>query len=330
VPEADGVTFMAPVILKSEQVTKHYPLKGAGFSNRAGVVRAVDGVTLGIRRGEVFGLVGESGCGKSTLGCVLLRLEEPTEGKVFFDGRDLNTLDRQGIKAFRREAQIIYQDPYSALNPRKKIAQLIEEPLIIHGIGAATERRERVAWLLEVVGLLPEQGSRYPHEFSGGQRQRIVIARALALNPQLIVADEPVSALDVSIQAQVINLLKELQAEFSLTYLFISHDLSVVEYIADRVGVMYLGRLVETAPKEAFYRRPLHPYSQALLSAAPVPDPKAERKRIILTGDVPSPVHPPRGCAFHPRCMEHRTVCKEQIPPLREVLPGHRVACHLR
>jgi len=330
VPEADGMMFMAHVILKSEQVTKHYPLKGAAFSRRAGVVRAVDGVTLDITKGEVFGLVGESGCGKSTLGRVLLCLEEPTEGRVFFEGKDLNGLNRAGVKAFRREAQIIYQDPYSALNPRKKIAQLIEEPLVIHGIGAAWERRERVAWLLEVVGLLPEQGSRYPHEFSGGQRQRIVIARALALNPQLIVADEPVSALDVSIQAQVINLLKELQAEFNLTYLFISHDLSVVEYIADRVGVMYLGRLVEMALKADFYHKPMHPYSQALLSAAPVPDPKARRRRIILTGDVPSPVHPPRGCAFHPRCVEHQAVCTEQRPPLREVLPGHWVACHLR
>jgi oligopeptide transport system ATP-binding protein len=326
--EADGMMFMAQVILKSEQVAKYYPLKGAAFSRRTGVVRAVDGVTLEITRGEVFGLVGESGCGKSTLGRVLLRLEEPTDGKVFFQGGDLSALDRAGVKAFRREAQIIYQDPYSALNPRKKIAQLIEEPLIIHGVGTAKERRERVAWLLEVVGLLPEQGSRYPHEFSGGQRQRIVIARALALNPQVIVADEPVSALDVSIQAQVINLLKELQAEFRLTYLFISHDLSVVEYIADRVGVMYLGRLVEMAPKMDFYHEPMHPYSQALLSAAPIPDPKAKRRRIILPGDVPSPVHPPHGCPFHPRCREHQAVCMEERPSFKEVVPGHWVSCH--
>jgi len=321
---------MTQVILKSEGVTKYYPLKGGAFSRRAGVVRAVDGVTLDIAKGEVFGLVGESGCGKSTLGRVLLHLEEPTQGKVFFEGRDLSGLDRAGIKAFRRQAQVIYQDPYSALNPRRKIAQLIEEPLVIHGIGTAKERRERVAWLLDVVGLRPEQGSRYPHEFSGGQRQRIVIARALALNPQLIVADEPVSALDVSIQAQVINLLKELQAEFSLTYLFISHALNVVEYIADRVGVMYLGRLVEMAPKASFYHKPTHPYSQALLSAAPVPDPRAKRRRIILAGDVPSPVHPPRGCAFHSRCREIQALCREKIPALREVAPGHWVSCHLR
>lgn len=321
---------MAETILSAERLTKHYPLRTAGFSRRAGVVRAVEEVSLEIRKGEVFGLVGESGCGKSTLGRVLLRLEEPTEGEVFFAGENLGEFEKARLKKFRKEAQIIYQDPYSSLNPRKKIASLIEEPLVIHRIGATKERRERVAWLLEVVGLLPEQGSRYPHEFSGGQRQRIVIARALALNPMLILADEPVSALDVSIRAQIINLLKELQGKFNLTYVFISHDLSVVEYVADRVGVMYLGRLVETAPKIEFYLNPLHPYSQALLSAAPVPDPNTKRRRIILSGDVPSPIHPPPGCPFHTRCRERQGLCSEVSPIMKEVSPAHWTACHLR
>jgi oligopeptide transport system ATP-binding protein len=319
-----------PQILKVEGVKKHYPLKTAGFSRRVGVVRAVDGVSLGVLTGEVFGLVGESGCGKSTLGRVLLRLEEPTQGHVFFEDHDLGDFERARLRQFRREAQIIYQDPYSALNPRKKVGRLIKEPLLIHRIGTAQERRDRVAWLLKVVGLQPEHAERYPHEFSGGQRQRIVIARALALNPKLLLADEPVSALDVSIQAQVINLLKELQSDFNLTYVFISHDLRVVEYIADRVGVMYLGRLVEVGPKKDFYTHPLHPYSQALLSAAPVPDPTAKPHRIILSGDVPSPINPPPGCPFHPRCPERQAVCSEEAPLLRQVAAGHWVACHLR
>ena len=274
--------------------------------------------------------MGESGCGKSTLGRVLLRLEEPTAGRVIFDGADVSSFDRARLKQFRREAQIVYQDPYAALNPRRRIGELVAEPLDIHRVGTPAERRERTAWLLQVVGLLPEHARRYPHEFSGGQRQRIVIARALALNPRLLLADEPVSALDVSIQAQVINLLKELQARFQLTYLFISHDLSLVEYLCDRVAVMYLGRLVELAPRRDLYREPLHPYTQALLSAAPAAEPGARKHRILLSGDVPSPINPPTGCPFHPRCRERCEICGTLIPEFREIAPGRHVACHNR
>jgi oligopeptide/dipeptide ABC transporter ATP-binding protein len=321
---------MAEQILVAEHVAKHYPLKGAGFSRRSGRVLAVQDVSLSVTAGEVFGLVGESGCGKSTLGRALLRLEEPTAGRVFFKGSDIAAFGRRRLRQFRREAQIIYQDPYSSLNPRRQIGDLVAEPLDIHQVGTPAERRERVAWLLKVVGLLPEHGRRYPHEFSGGQRQRIVIARALTLNPLLLLADEPVSALDVSIQAQVINLLKALQAQFNLTYIFISHDLSLVEYLSDRVAVMYLGRLVEQAPKRELYREPLHPYTLALLSAAPVPDPRATKNRILLTGDVPSPINPPAGCSFHPRCRESRDLCRVETPALRELLPGRLIACHNR
>jgi oligopeptide transport system ATP-binding protein len=321
---------MTKPILAAERVAKHYPLRGAGFSRRSGRVLAVADVSFEIAAGEVFGLVGESGCGKSTLGRVLLRLEELTTGRVCFNGEDIAAFDAPRLKRFRREAQIVYQDPYSSLNPRRTIGDLIAEPLDIHRVGTPAERRERRAWLLNVVGLLPEHGRRYPHEFSGGQRQRIVIARALALNPELLLADEPVSALDVSIQAQVVNLLKELQAQFNLTYIFISHDLSLVEYICDRVAVMYLGRLVELARKQDLYGQPSHPYTQALLSAAPVPDPKARKNRILLAGDVPSPIHPPSGCSFHPRCRERRDICSEQFPEFREISPGRFVACHHR
>ncbi len=330
---APGDKLMKDVLCEAKNLVKDYPIHGAvGFRAKGPVVRAVNDVSFVIARREVFALVGESGCGKSTLGRLLLRLEEPTSGQVFFEGQNLESLSRREIFQWRRRAQIIYQDPYSALNPRKRIGQLIEEPLVIHGLGSAAKRREKVANLLQRVGLRPEHAERYPHEFSGGQRQRIVIARALALNPVFLVADEPVSALDVSIQAQVINLMEELQEELALTYLFISHDLSVVEHIAHRVGVMYLGRLVEIGPKEAFFEEPLHPYSQALLSAAPIPDPKAaaRKQRILLEGDVPSPMKPSYGCPFHPRCRERTAVCTQEVPPLRNIRPGRLVACHRR
>lgn len=321
---------MSEVILQATDVCKYYPIQSSGFGTRKGIVRAVDGVSFAVKPGEVFGLVGESGCGKSSLGRSLLRLEDPTSGRVEFEGDDLCALKGAELKKFRLQAQIIYQDPYSALNPRQKVGNIIGEPLIIHRVGDKKEREERVRFLMEVVGLRPGQAKRYPHEFSGGQRQRIVIARALALQPKLILADEPVSALDVSIQAQVINLMQELRTQFGLTYIFISHDLSVVEYICDRVAVMYLGRLVELADKEAFYRRAQHPYSQALLSAAPTPIPGAKKRRIMLQGDVPSPINPPPGCPFHPRCVEATKVCREARPDFKEISPAHKVACHHR
>ncbi|MGA8020443.1 MAG: dipeptide ABC transporter ATP-binding protein [Desulfobacterales bacterium] len=320
---------MTRPILRAQDLVMHYPVKTAGSARPRQVVRAVDGVSLAVKPGEVFGLVGESGCGKSTLGRLLLYIEKPTAGWVFFEDEDLGTFGRRRLKRFRREAQIIYQDPYSALNPRQRVGSIIEEPLVIHGIGTAAERHERVEELLRVVGLRHGQAAQYPHEFSGGQRQRIVIARALALNPRLILADEPVSALDVSIQAQVINLLEELKDRFGLTYIFISHDLSVVEHICDRVAVMYLGRLVELANRQAFYQKPLHPYAQALLSAAPVADPDAERNRQILSGDVPSPINPPPGCTFHPRCPHRMPVCSEERPRFQELEFERWVACYL-
>ena len=301
---------------------KHFPVAGSDD-----VVRAVDGVTFDIFRGETLGLVGESGCGKSTVGRCLLRLIEPTRGQVEFDGRDVLATSGAELRRLRREMQIIFQDPYASLNPRMRVRDIVSEPLVIHGIGDKSERRERVSELLRKVGLDPDYMNRYPHEFSGGQRQRIGIARALALNPKLIVADEPVSALDVSVQAQVVNLLEDLQGEFELTYLFISHGLAVVEHISDRVAVMYLGRIVEVATAEELYANPLHPYTRALLSAIPIPDPTRKRDRIVLKGDVPTPINPPSGCRFHTRCPEAIPDCARIDPDLREVSPSHTVAC---
>ncbi len=292
--------------------------------------KAVDNVSFDIKRSETMGLVGESGCGKSTTGRAILQLYKPTEGEVIFDGTDLAKLGGRALRGYRRRMQMIFQDPYASLNPRMSIRDIISEPLVIHGIGNGAERRERVAELMRIVGLNPFYASRFPHEFSGGQRQRIGIARALAVSPDFIVCDEPVSALDVSIQAQIINLLEELQEQFGLTYLFIAHDLAVVRHISDRVGVMYLGKLMELADRNEIYDNPLHPYTKALLSAVPIPDPVLERKRerIILTGDVPSSLRPPRGCVFHTRCPIAIDECRQEIPEWREAEPGHWVACH--
>jgi len=316
-------------LVEARNLKKFFPVHTHFFSRAKTFVQAVVGVNLSIRRGETLGLVGESGCGKSTLGRLILRLEEPTEGQIFFENEDILQYDSERLRQLRREMQIIFQDPYSSLNPRKTVGSIIGEPLIIHRMGTKKEREERVLKLLEVVGLRPEHINRYPHEFSGGQRQRIGIARALALNPKLIIADEPVSALDVSIQAQVLNLLEDLQGEFHLTYLFIAHDLSVVEHISDRVAVMHLGRIAELAQSEELYRDPKHPYTQALLSANPVPDPTLERQRIILQGEVPSPINPPSGCNFHTRCPFKFEPCPKEVPQFKEIEPNHWVACYL-
>ena len=317
-----GRDTVADELVRVRGLFKHFPVKASDD-----VVRAVDGVTFEILRGETLGLVGESGCGKSTVGRCLLRLIEPTRGEISFRGEDVLALPTNELRRLRREMQIIFQDPYASLNPRMKVRDIVAEPLVIHGIGDRTNRTAKVADLLAKVGLDPDYMNRYPHEFSGGQRQRIGIARALALNPKLIVADEPVSALDVSVQAQVINLLEDLQKEFDLTYLFISHGLAIVEHISDRVAVMYLGRIVEVATAEALYRQPLHPYTRALLSAIPIPDPTRKHERIILKGDVPTPIDPPSGCRFHTRCPEAIAECSSIDPDLREVAPGHTVAC---
>lgn len=309
---------------------KHYPVRRGLFRRRTAAVKAVDGVDLSIGRGETLGLVGESGCGKSTLGRLLLRLEEPNEGSIRVEGTDISALKAGELQKLRRNIQIIFQDPYSSLNPRKRVDSIVGEPLAIHEIASGKEREERVVELLETVGLRPEQRFLYPHQFSGGQRQRIGIARALALNPRLVVADEPVSSLDVSIQAQIVNLLQDLQAQMGLTYLFISHDLNLIEHISDRVAVMYLGKIMEIARSEVLCRQPVHPYSEALLFALPSLDPQSKRQRILLKGDVPSPIDPPSGCRFHTRCPLRINICDKEEPPLSERPNGSRVACHVR
>ncbi len=318
----------ADALLTIEGLKKHFPVRGRLFNRSNDSVKAVDGVSLSVRKGETLGLVGESGCGKSTLGRCLLRLEEPTGGRIVFDGQDLLTLDKPAMRRLRRDMQIIFQDPYSSLNPRKAVGAIIGDAFRVHGLHKGAGRRRKVEELLSLVGLRPEHYDRFPHEFSGGQRQRIGIARALALDPKFIVADEAVSALDVSIQAQILNLLVSLQRRLGLTYIFISHNLGVVRHVSDRVGVMYLGRIVELAPTAALFARPAHPYTEALLSAVPRPSVGTASKRIILAGDPPSPLRPPSGCAFHPRCPHRQDICMRETPPLKDLAPDRAAACH--
>ncbi|MGB9767805.1 ABC transporter ATP-binding protein [Dictyoglomus turgidum] len=325
--------FSEEIIIEVKNLKKYFPIKrGIVLSKHVGDVKAVDDVSFYIRKGETLGLVGESGCGKSTVARTIIRLLEPTDGQIIFDGIDITKLPSRDLRKIRKDMQIIFQDPYSSLNPRMTVSEIIGEPLKVHGIVKNSKEKERrVQELLDLVGLAPYHATRYPHEFSGGQRQRIGIARALALNPKFIVADEPTSALDVSIRSQIINLMQDLQKEFKLTYLFISHDLAVIRHICDRIAVMYLGKIVEIANNDDLYNSPLHPYTQALLSAIPIPDPEMaeKRKKIVLTGDVPSPVNPPLGCRFHPRCPNVMDICSKEEPKLKEIKPGHFVACHL-
>jgi peptide/nickel transport system ATP-binding protein len=319
-------------LVEVENLKVYFPIKsGLVLDRHIGDIRAVDGVSLTIRRGETLGLVGESGCGKSTVGRTILRLYEPTDGRILFDGKDISRLRETEMRSLRRRMQMVFQDPYASLNPRHSVGRIIGEPLRSHGLATSKEAGARVSDLLRTVGLPPDAASRYPHEFSGGQRQRIGLARALAVNPDFIVADEPVSALDVSIQAQIINLFEQLQEEFELTYLFIAHDLAVVRHISDRIAVMYLGWIVEVSPAAELYENPLHPYTISLLSAVPIPDPVVEKQResILLAGDLPSPANPPPACRFHTRCpFVQPTRCREEIPPLRKLATGHEVACH--
>ena len=327
---ASPTTHSNETLLEVKELKKYFALRGGLFSKAVGYVRAVDGVSFHIRQGETLGLVGESGSGKSTTGRSILRLIEPTSGEVYFKGQDVLKLEKGELRTLRRQMQIIFQDPYASLNPRMTVGSIVGEPLTIHKIGSRSDRAGRVEAILQRVGLSAEHMRRYPHEFSGGQRQRIGIARALALQPDLIIGDEPVSALDVSIQAQVINLLQDLQREYGLTYLIIAHDLNVIRHISHRIAVMYLGKIMEVADSESLYRSPQHPYTEALLSAVPVPDPSRRRDRVVLKGDIPSPIYPPSGCVFHTRCPYVEDRCRTEVPVLKTLSDGRQVACHLR